>query len=328
MRWIVLFKGGGRKTKTMSVRMTVRGVAGVVAMMASLSVARIAGAQQVPMEGPVPTTALITVTSKNDVQLDPTQLKLKVNRRDSPITAVIPLNPQRAQVAILIDEGLRSNFSLQLDEIKQFINELPPGTHALIGYMQNGTVRTQGFTDNKEALAKQLRITMSIPGVDASPYFSLSEFVKNWPAQVAGPRMVLLVTNGIDPYNGRPSVMNQDSPYVQAAQEDAQRAGVAVYSIYYPQTGMRGGSFSGQNYLSQVAEATGGTLFNMGSIPPVSFKPYLEQFRKAILESYTVSFMATPMGKRGSDLSQIKLTTSQPGVKIIAPQNVQPGVSQ
>ena len=313
MRWIVLFKGGGRKTKTMSVRMTVRGVAGVVAMMASLSVARIAGAQQVPMEGPVPTTALITVTSKNDVQLDPTQLKLKVNRRDSPITAVTPLNPQRAQVAILIDEGLRSNFSLQLDEIKQFINELPPGTHALIGYMQNGTVRTQGFTDNKEALAKQLRITMSIPGVDASPYFSLSEFVKNWPAQVAGPRMVLLVTNGIDPYNGRPSVMNQDSPYVQAAQEDAQRAGVAVYSIYY---------------LSQVAEATGGTLFNMGSIPPVSFKPYLEQFRKAILESYTVSFMATPMGKRGSDLSQIKLTTSQPGVKIIAPQNVQPGVSQ
>jgi hypothetical protein len=312
----------------MSGRMMVRGVVGVAVMMTSLSVASLAGAQQLPNEGPVPTTALITVNSKNDVQLDPSQLKLKLNRRDSPITAVTPLNPQRAQVAILIDEGLRSNFSLQLDEIKQFINELPPGTHALIGYMQNGTVRTQGFTDNKEALAGQLRVTMSIGGVDASPYFSLSEFVKNWPARVAGPRVVLMVTNGIDPYNGRPSVMNQDSPYVQTAQEDAERAGVAVYSIYYPQTGMRGGSFSGQSYLSQIAEATGGTLFNMGSIPPVSFKPYLEQFRKAILESYTVSFMATPMGKRGSDLTQIKLTTSQPGVKIVAPQNVQPGVSQ
>jgi hypothetical protein len=307
--------------------MAVRGVLGLAVLAASLPVVSMAAAQQIN-EGPVPTTALISVTSKNDVQLDPTQLKLKLNRHDAPITAVTPLNPQRAQVAILIDEGLRSNFSLQLDEIKQFINELPPGTHALIGYMQNGTVRTEGFTDNKEALAKQLRVVMSVGGVDASPYFSLSTFVKNWPAQVPGPRVVLLVTNGIDPYNGRPSVMNQDSPYVQTAQEDAQRAGVAVYSIYYPQTGMRGGSFSGQNYLSQVAEATGGQLFNLGSIPPVSFKPYLEQFRKAILQSYTVSFMAVPAGKRGMDFSQIKLTTSQPGVKIAAPENVRPGVSQ
>jgi hypothetical protein len=312
----------------MNGRMNLGRVLGLAAVLTTVSVSGVAGAQQLPNEGPVPTTALITVTSKNDTQLDPSLLKLKINRHDSPITAVTPLNPQRAQVAILIDEGLRSNFSLQLDEIKQFINELPKGTHALIGYMQNGTVRTEGFTDNKEALAKQLRVTMSVPGVDASPYFSLSTFVQNWPASVPGPRIVLLVTNGIDPYNGRPSVMNQDSPYVQTAQEDAQRAGVAVYSIYYPQTGMRGGSFSGQSYLSQVAEATGGTLFNMGSIPPVSFKPYLEEFRKAILESYTVSFQANAANIKRGTLTQIKLTTTQPGVKIIAPESVHPGVSQ
>ena len=295
-----------------------------VMMTASLTMA----AQEIKSEGPVPTTALITVTSKNDTQLDPTLLKLKVNRHDSPITAVTPLNPARAQVAILIDDGLRSNFSLQLDEIVQFINELPKGTNALIGYMQNGTVRTEGFTTNHEALADQLRVPFSMPGAAASPYFSLSTFVKNWPASTPGPRIVLLVTNGIDPYNGRPSVLNQDSPYVQTAQEDAQRAGVAVYSIYYPDAGMRGGSFSGQNYLTQVAEATGGTLFNMGSIPPVSFKPYLEQFRKAILESYSVSFMTGSTNVKRDTLTQIKLTTSQPGVKIIAPENVHPGVSQ
>jgi hypothetical protein len=301
----------------------------MAAACAALSVVGlVAAAQELPNEGMVPTTALITVTSKNDTQLDPTMLKLKVNRHDAPITAVTPLNPARAQVAILIDDGLRSNFALQLDEIKQFLNELPKGTHALIGYMQNGTVRTSGFTDNHEALAEQLRIPFSTPSVNASPYFSLSEFVKNWPANVAGPRIVLLVTNGIDPYNGRPSVMNQDSPYVQTAQDDAQRAGVAVYSIYYPDSGMRGGSFSGQSYLSQVAEATGGTLFNMGSIPPVSFKPYLEQFRKAILESYSVSFQANAANMKRDTLTQIKLTTSQPGVKIQAPQNVRPGVSQ
>jgi hypothetical protein len=192
--------------------------------------------------------------------------------------------------------------------------------------MQNGTVRSAGFSANHEELASQLRIPLSIGGAASSPYFSLSEFVKQWPSNKVGPRIVLLITNGVDPYNGRPSVMNQDSPYVQTAQEDAQRAGVAVYSIYYPDAGMRGGSFSGQSYLAQIGEATGGQSFYMGSIPPVSFKPYLEQFRKAILDSYAVTFKASATREKRDTLTPIKLTTTQQGVKIIAPQSVHPGV--
>jgi hypothetical protein len=277
----------------------------------AISFAAAAGAQEFPQEGPVPTTALISINSKHDVQLDPSMLKLQVNRHDSPITSVTPLVPQRAQVAILIDDGLRGNFALQLTEVKNFLNELPPGTKALIGYMQNGTVRSAGFSANHEELASQLRIPLSIGGAASSPYFSLSEFVKQWPSNKVGPR---------------PSVMNQDSPYVQTAQEDAQRAGVAVYSIYYPDAGMRGGSFSGQSYLAQIGEATGGQSFYMGSIPPVSFKPYLEQFRKAILDSYAVTFKASATREKRDTLTPIKLTTTQQGVKIIAPQSVHPGV--
>ena len=162
----------------------------------------------------------------------------------------------------------------------------------------------------------------------ASPYFSLSTFVKNRPSNQPGARLVLMITNGIDPYNGRPSVLNQDSPYVQTAQEDAERAGVAVYSIYYGDAGMHGGSFSGQSYLSQVAEATGGELFNMGSIPPPSFAPYLKEFRKAILESYSVSFLASANNEKRDTLTQIKVTTEQAGVKIHAPEGVHPGVNE
>ena len=253
-------------------------------------------------------------------------MRLQINRHDSPITAVTPLVPQKAQIAILLDDGLRANFALQLKEVGDFLKELPPGTNALIGYMQNGTVRTEGFTTNHEALAQQLRVPLSIGGVSASPYFSLSDFVKQWPSNRPGPRIVLMITNGIDPYNGRPSVMNQDSPYVQTAQNDAQRAGVAVYSIYYPDAGMRGGSFSGQSYLSQIAEATGGETFYMGSVPPVTFKPYLDEFRKAILESYSVSFMASAAREKRDTLTPIKLTTTQRDVKIVAPESVHPGV--
>jgi hypothetical protein len=255
-------------------------------------------------------------------------LKLQVNRHDAPITAVTPLVPQKAQIAILIDDGLRGSFSLQLNEIKQFLQELPPGTQTLVGYMQNGTIRSRGFSTNHEEVAADLRVPMSTGGISGGPYFALGDFVKQWPSNQAGPRIVLLITNGVDPYNGRPSVMNQDSPYVQTAQEDAERAGVAVYSIYYPDAGMRGGSFSGQSYLAQIAEATGGQSFYQGSIPPVSFKPYLEQFRRAILESYTVSFRVSATREKRDTLTQIKISSSQPGVKVISPENVHPGVTQ
>jgi hypothetical protein len=284
--------------------------------------------QGVPVEGPLPTTATVLVQSKSGAPLDPALLKLQVNGQDTPILSVKPIPPPGAQIAILIDDGLRSAFGNQLDDFASFINSLPPGAKVLVGYMQNGTVRGMNtFTANHKAAADQLRIPMSVAGINGSPYFTLSEFSKHWPSNQPGARFVLLVTNGVDPYNGRPSVMNQNSPYVQTAQEDAQRAGVAVYSIYYPQSGMRGGrgSFSGQSYLAQVGEASGGTSFNMGTITPPSLAPYLEQFGKAIAGSYLIRFNTSATRVKRDTLVRIKLRTSQPGVKLQTPDNVHPG---
>ena len=286
-------------------------------------------AQEIPNEGPVPTTVLINADSKHNEPLNTALLKLQVNRHDSPITAVTPISPSTAQVAILIDDGLRGSFGLQMKDIQDFINRLPAGTQVMVGYMQNGDVRSAGgFSANHEQVASQLRTTFSMPGAAASPYFCLSSFVKQWPSNKPGARMVLMITNGVDPYNGRPSVLNQDSPYVQQAQEDAQRAGVAVYSIYYADAGMRGGSFSGQGYLSQVAEATGGQLFNLGTIPPPSLAPYLAQFRRASEESYSVSFLASANNEKRDTLTPIKVTSEQAGVKIHAPEGAHPGVNE
>ena len=286
-------------------------------------------AQEIANEGPVPTTVLISADSKHNEPLNTALLKLQVNRHDSPITAVTPISPSTAQVAILIDDGLRGSFGLQIKDVQDFINGLPAGTQVMVGYMQNGEVRSAGgFSANHEQVASQLRQTFSMPGAASSPYFCLSAFVKQWPSNKPGARIVLLITNGVDPYNGRPTVMNQDSPYVQQAQEDAQRAGVAVYSIYYADAGVRGGSFSGQGYLQQVADATGGELFNQGTIPPPSLSPYLKQFGKAIEESYSVSFLASANNEKRDTLTQIKVTTEQAGVKIHAPEGVHPGVNE
>jgi len=285
-------------------------------------------AQELPNEGPIPTTALINVESKNPVQLDPRALNLQVNGHDTPITSLTQASNGNVEVAILIDDGLRSSFSQQLRELGNFINSLPRNNKVLVGYMENGTVRSSGhFTADHQEITNNLRITTSVPGSSASPYFCLSDFVKHWPSQEPAARFVLMITNGVDPYNGEPSIMNQDSPYVESAQTDAQRAGVAVYSVYFPDSGFRGarGSFSGQSYLQQVADATGGTLFNTGSIPPVSIAPYLDQFGRAINSSYEIGFKA--VGKQNT-LTRIRVKSNQSGVKIRAPQAVRPGLAE
>ena len=287
-------------------------------------------AQELPTEGPVPTTATVRVESKTHAPLDPAMLKLEVNGHQTPIQSITPLQPAQAQVAILIDDGLRSNFGLQQRDLAAFINQLPAGMQVLLGFMRNGEVLTKGFTTDHAAIIDQMRVPISVGGVSGSPYFSLSEFVKHWPSQAPGSRFVLMITNGVDPYNGSVRLSNQDSPYVQTAQEDAERAGVAVYSIYFPVSRERGSavSLSGQSYLQQVGDATGGESLYFGDFAPVDLKPFFDHFRADLAESYTMQFMASSNREKPRTLAQLKLKTSQPDVKVHAPQGVHPGVAE
>ena len=288
-------------------------------------------AQEIPLEGPVPTTALINVHSKDNAPLNTAALKLEVDGRAAVIASVSPVRAEGVQVAVLIDDGLRGNFGVQLKDLQNFITALPAGTQVLLGYMQNGTVRAEdGFSSDHAAVADKVRVPFSSPGISASPYFCLSDFVKHWPGQGQAARMVLMITNGVDPYNGSVSPLNQDSPYVQTAQDDAQRAGVAVYSIYYGDSGIRGGlaNFSGQSYLNQVAEATGGESFYQGRITPPSLTPYFDEFRKAIGESFLVNFNAVANHEKSNTLVRIKLKSEQKGVKVHAPDAVHPGLAE
>ncbi len=281
-------------------------------------------------EGPTPTQALINLDSKSPQTPTTQNIAIKVNNRDSQLSAIVPVRPSGAQVALLIDDGLRESVGRQIGDLKKFITSLPPGTEIFIGYMQNGRVQpAQDFTTDYAAAANSVRIPLGTVGISASPYFCLSDFVKNWPASSTGgtrkARFVMMITNGVDPYNGSTSIMNQNSSYVLAAITDAQRAGAAVYSIYYTDAGFGGnrGSLSGQSYLAQVADGTGGRAYFQGTGNPVSMSPFLDQFRKAIAETYVATFNA-PGGK---DLVPIKVSTKLPGTKLRAPQEVRPGNS-
>jgi len=296
----------------------------------------LAHAQQ---EGPTPTQALIAFDSKTPVSPTAKDVTIKVDNRATNLLNLAPIPPNGAQVALLIDDGLRTSIGGELNNLRAFITGLPQGTEVFVGFMQNGRVisanKMPGFTTDRAVAAQSLRLPMGLRGASASPYFCLSDFVKNWPSNAenqSGPRsqqpthkarIVLMITNGVDPYNGSTSITNQDSPYVASAVTDAQRAGVPVYSIYYGDSGFRRGrgSFSGQSYLLQVAQGTGGTAYYQGAGSPVSLIPFLKQFQNALGETYVATFPVDANKKMVS----LKLSTTLPKAKVNAPQQVRPG---
>jgi hypothetical protein len=290
-------------------------------------------------EGATPTQALVSIDSKTPTTPTAKDITIKVDNRVTPLTNLASVPPNGVQVALLIDDGLRTMVGSELNNLRAFLTSLPQGSEVFVGYMQNGRVvpasNMPGFTTDRAAAGQTLHIPTGLPGASASPYFCLSDFVKNWPPSAEGQstrqseqpahkaRIVLMITNGVDPYNGSTNITNQDSPYVASAVTDAQRAGVPVYSIYYADAGFRHsrGSFSGQSYLQQVAQGTGGTTYYEGTGSPVSLAPFLKQFQNAVAETYVATFPVDGNKKMVS----LKLSTSLPKTKLNAPQQVRPG---
>lgn len=274
-------------------------------------------------EGPATVRVVVRAESRGDAPaLQASDVKVEFNGRKVDVARIRPLvrsGGQPVEVALLIDDGLRSNFGLQLQDLEKFVDGLAsPQVSLGVGYMRNGRAQfPAGFSTDPEREKKAIRLPISAAGISGSPYFCLQDLVKNWPTNTGAPHVVLMITNGIDRYNGSVSPMNQNSPYVKQASEDAQRAGVPVYSIYYGGRDFNASlpSFSGQSYLSEVAEGTGGQSFNGGQINPPSLEPYFRQFSQALRESYLVSFQT---GTR--KLQRLKVSTSVSGVKLRAQQ--------
>ena len=278
-------------------------------------------------------TALV-VDSKQSALVTPANVALELNAHTTPIQSLDTLAPESTQVALLIDDGLRTSIGRQFSDIQQFLSRLKPGVEVMIGYLQNGRVATvQPFTTDHASAAQKLRLPFGSPGLSASPYICLSDFSKSWPRedaeygrpstapQVRKTRIVLMITNGVDPYNGSVSPLNQNSPYVDNATSDAQRAGISVYSIYYADAGLRGGAaaFSGQSYLNEIAEGTGGLALNQLRGPIPSLAPFFTQFLEALDHTYIAGFDAPE--KKG--LVSMRFKAKERGVKLRAATQIQ-----
>lgn len=121
-----------------------------------------------------------------------------------------------------------------------------------------------------------------------------------------------------------------DDPYVDAAIEKAQRAGIVVFAIGTSSQNIgvgpsrenidsgRGGP--GKNYLARIAEETGGESYYNLTTAPTSFAPYLNDSTRRLTRQYLVTFLAKPGKTPG--LQSVKVRTDVPHTELVAAEKV------
>ncbi len=301
-------------------------VESLIAIVVLLAGVQLATAQQAPSAAEVTANLVVTVEARHgsnipDIQRD--DVMVYEGRDRDRVAGWLPLQGDHAglEFFILLDDSASVSLGSQLEDLRQFINAQPPTTKIGVAYMQNGTAQiVQNPTSDHAAAAKALRLPMGSPGANASPYFSLGDLIKRWPASQER-HEVLMVTDGIDRYWGS----GPDNAYVDEVIQQAQRAGVIVYSIYTPGVGHYGHSFWrtywGQNYLSQLSDETGAeSYYLIGSAPPVTFSPYLEDITRKLNHQYLLTFVPKPEKKAG--MRRVKVETEVPNAELVSADKV------
>lgn len=275
----------------------------------------------------VQASTVITILPENEMPggIPQEAVHLKLNGKSSAITGFTPLrDPQsKVEMVVLIDGGARSSLGLQMSDVAKFIESQRPDTKVTVAYMMDGRAALGGpLTTDHESVLRGLHLTASgEAGISGSPYFCLSDLAKNWPsADARARREVVMITDGVDYYDMR---YDPDDPYVQTAVDDAVRARLMVYAIYW-QSGDRFdrtnyGAGAGQNLLAQITENTGGKSYWQGAGNPVSFAPYFADIDRRLNNQYELDFM-TVVGDK-PQMQTIRLTVSA-HAKVTAPQEV------
>jgi hypothetical protein len=262
----------------------------------------------------VPSDKRMSELKKEDIAVIQGKERLKV-------TEWVTAQGDRAglDLFILIDDASNPTVGMHLDDLKSFINAQPSTTSIGVGYMRNATVQImQNLTTDHAAAAKALRLPLGSAGAYGSPYLSVIDLMKRWPAS-QNRREVLMVTDGIDrarrsmPWRGL-----YINPDVDSASEVAMRTGTIIHTIYAPGVGRRDRNYweatNGQIGIAKLSDVTGGESFFLGLQQPVSFAPYLDQLQNILNNQYLLSFSA-PSGKK-AQLQSVSISTEVAGVEL------------
>jgi hypothetical protein len=295
--------------------------AGLVCLSASFSFAG-----QSPNSDGVPVSMLVSLEPRHGKTIPPIEaqdIQVKEAGQQRPVTHFQAAANNGMQLMLLIDNSARGTFDTEIPTLKSFITSLPPNFEVAVAYMQNGMASmTANWTTDHAVAANGIRVAFGPGGADVSPYDSLTEAVKKWPASSPGVRKeVIMISSGIEGLGGG---YNSENPYVNAGINSALKAGIVVYTIYSPSVGHWGHSFWrntwGQNFLSMLSDDTGGEMYWLGYGSPVSFQPFLQQIEAQWPNQYFLTFEAKPEDKSG--LQPVKVSIVNKDATVAAPNKV------
>jgi hypothetical protein len=262
----------------------------------------------------VPSNKRMPELSQHDIAV--TQGKQRLN-----VTEWVPAQGDHAglELFILIDDSSNPALGMHLNDLKTFINGQPSTTLIGVGYIRNATVQVvQDLTADHAVAANSLRLPLGSTGAYGSPYLSVIDLMKRWPAG-ENRREILMVTDGID--RARRSLGRRGlytNPDVDSANQVALRTGTMIHTIYAPGVGRLGRNYweatNGQMGIAQLSDATGGKSFFLGLQQPVSFAPYLDQLQNILDNQYLLSFDVQP-GKK-AQLQNVSINTEVAGVDL------------
>ena len=272
--------------------------------------------------GPGTVTLTVTAVGKKDtsppiVNKDDVELYLKKER-----TQVADWkHADKLYLAVLIDDSLDSNISLQWADLKAFFLGQPDTTYISVAYSRNSTAMlVQDFTNDHELAAKALRLPLGSGGAFSSPYLALLDLMKRLPSS-ADRRAILQFSSGIDYFRGdfwiRP-------PDLDSTISLAQKQNINIWTIYAPDAGHRARGFfltsRAQSYLTQLSDETGAESYYLGIGEPVTFKPYFDELSLHLSNQYLLTFRGD--GRAKGHFQRVKVATELPHVEFLAAPQV------
>ena len=289
----------------------IAGMIGAFVLVSGLFVTNVSAA------APGTVTMTVTAVGKKDtspplVTKDDVQLYLNKER-----TQIADLkHGGKLYLAVLIDDSLDASIASQWNDLKAFLTSQPDTTYVSVSYARNGTAMlVQDFTNDHELAAKALRIPLGGGGAFSSPYLTLLDLMKRWPAS-ADRRSILLISSGIDYFRGG---FDFRSPDLDSAIGRAQKQNINVWTIYAPDAGHRGRGFfianRAQSNLSQLSDETGAESFYLGTAAPVTLKPYFDELSTHLSNQYLLTFKASG-GAKGR-FERVRVATELPYVEFL-----------
>ena len=247
------------------------------------------------------------------------EITVRVGNRPAQVEGWTPLRDKPLDLYIAIDDGLDTDVASQYNSLRSFMAEQPASTRIGLVYLRNGEALTAAaLTSDRQQVAKALRLPLGEPGISGSPYVSIADLMKKWPATGAR-REILLISSGMDPY----SPADPLNPYLLSAIADAQRDGIPVDSIYFGGAGHLGHNYFrinwGENYLSELGDATGGEAYWQGFGSPVLFDAFLKDFNQRLRDQYLLTLSPTD-AKPG--LEPIRIMSTNPKVSLVAAKEI------